>query len=173
MTAPICPACQTAARLTDGREIYPHRPDLADKPIWACTVCEDTYVGCHPGTEDPLGFPADAALREARTILHHRRLDPLWKNAARTGGYGSLNEQGVKTVQKAARGRVYGFLAERMGLTRETCHTAMFTIEQCREAWAVLSGVSYPQIREWAKYGDRKMPRRRTPAAASGQGAAA
>jgi hypothetical protein len=161
VTAPICTTCETAARLTDGREIYPHRQDLADKPIWACTVCEDTYVGCHPGTEDPLGFPADAALREARQLLHQRRIDPLWKHAPRTGGYGRLDEEGTRTVQRAARGRVYGFLAERMGLTRESCHTAMFTIEQCRAAWEALTGVTYPEIREWAKFGDRRSAKRR------------
>jgi len=176
MAAPICPICETTARLTDGREIYPHRPDLADKPIWACTFCGDTYVGCHPGTEDPLGFPADAALREARILLHHRRIDPLWKNAPVSGGYGRLDTDGIKQVQRAARGRVYGFLAARMGLTRETCHTAMFTLEQCREAWAALKGVSYSEIRDWAKYGDGRKPsgrKRRASAPASGEGAAA
>ncbi|MFC6790631.1 zinc-finger-containing protein [Methylobacterium komagatae] len=161
MAAPICPACGTAARLTDGREIYPHRKDLADKPIWACTVCEDTYVGCHPGTEEPLGFPADGALREARILLHHRRIDPLWKNAPETGGYNTTDDGAVNVIRKAARGRVYGFLAERMGLTRDTCHTAMFTLEQCREAWVALNGVTYPQIRDWAKFGDRRKPTKR------------
>ena len=174
MAAPICPTCETAARLTDGREIYPHRPDLADKPIWACTVCEDTYVGCHPGTEEPLGFPADAALREARILLHHRRIDPLWKDAPRTGGYGRLDPAGITQVQRAARGRVYGFLAARIGLTRETCHTAMFTLEQCREAWTALTGVAYPEVREWAKRGDRPKPKsRKRGAPASGEGVAA
>jgi hypothetical protein len=44
MAAPICPTCGTAARLTDGAEIYPHRRDLADKPIWACTIIEATEL---------------------------------------------------------------------------------------------------------------------------------
>ena len=68
MAAPICPACQTAARLTDGREVYPRRPDLADKPIWVCTVCEDTRVGCQYGAD---GQPCCTAFedrhRPART----------------------------------------------------------------------------------------------------------
>lgn len=161
MAAPICPTCQTAARLTDGREVYPRRPGLADKPIWVCTVCEDTRVGCHPGTEEPLGFPADAALREVRMLLHHQRIDPLWKNAPQTGGYSATDDEALRIIRKAARGRVYGFLAERMGLTRDTCHTAMFTLEQCREAWVALNGVTYPQIRDWAKFGDRRKPKTR------------
>jgi hypothetical protein len=155
MTAPICPACGTAARLTDGREIYPHRPDLADKPIWACTICEDTYVGCHPGTETPLGFPADAGLREARMLLHRNRIDPLWKGAPDCGAYRPENDAARKQIQRAARVRVYRFLANRMGLTEEACHTGMFTVEQCREAYRVLNRVTYLDIRKWAQVGDR------------------
>lgn len=173
MAAPICPACGTAARLTDGREIYPHRPDLADKPIWACTICEDTYCGCHPGTEEPLGTPADGGLREARMLLHVRRLDPIWKNAHRTGGYGHLDEAGVKSVRRAARARVYRFLAVRMSLTEEQCHVGLFTVEQCREAWDALEGVSYAVVRDWAKFGDRQKAKRKRPAAAPAEGAAA
>ncbi|MFK5600207.1 zinc-finger-containing protein [Methylobacterium sp. HMF5984] len=149
--APICPACDTPARLTDGREIYPHRPDLADKPIWACAICEDTYVGCHPGTENPLGTPADAGLREARMLLHRNRIDPLWKTADRTVDYRPKGDEDRKFIRKVARSRVYGFLAERMGLTRDTCHTGMFTLEQCREAYRALNRVTYPEIRAWAQ----------------------
>ena len=59
-------------------------------------------------------------------------------------------------MQRAARVRVYRFLAARMGLTEEQCHVGMFTLEQCREAWGALQGVTYPQIRDWAKFGDRR-----------------
>ncbi|WP_449411445.1 zinc-finger-containing protein [Methylobacterium komagatae] len=117
--------------------------------------------GVITGTEEPLGFPADGALREARILLHHRRIDPLWKNAPKTGGYTAQSDEELRTIRKAARGRVYGFLAERMGLTRDTCHTAMFTLEQCREAWVALNGVTYPQVRDWAKLGDRRKPGKR------------
>ena len=161
MVAPICPACGTAARLTDGREIYPHRPDLAEKPIWACAVCEDSYVGCHPGTEDPLGVPADAALREARQLLHRRMIDPLWQTADRCGEYRPENDAASEVIRRAARGRVYGFMAERMGLTREQAHTAMFDLEQCRAASRALQGVSYPAIRAWAQQRPKAEPKPR------------
>ena len=86
-----------------------------------------------------------------------------------TGGSGELAGR-----YRRWAGRVYGFLAARMGLTRETCHTAMFTLEQCREAWAALTGVAYPEVREWAKRGDRpKTKGRKRRAPASGEGVAA
>lgn len=149
MTAPICPTCQTPARLTGGAEIYPHRSDLAALRIWKCDVCPNPYVGCHPGTEVALGTPAGPDLRKARMTLHHSRIDPLWKRADQCGAYQPEDARARKQIQRAARVRVYAYLADRMGLTTDETHTGMFSIEQCREAWRVLTGVSYPQIRAW------------------------
>lgn len=157
-SAPIC--CGQPARLTTGAEVYPHRPDLHDKPIWRCDVCPDAYVGCHPGTTEPLGTPAGPDLRRARRMLHERMIDPLWQTADRSGAYGPLDEEGRRVVRQAARGRVYGFLADRMGLTRDETHTGLFDLEQCRAAWRALSGVAYPEIREWAQR-RRAAPRKR------------
>lgn len=80
-----CCECQTevAARLTDGQEIYPHRPDLYEIPFWICDVCRN-YVGCHHKTRDrtrPLGVLPNAALRDARKHLH-QMVDPLWQSGA-------------------------------------------------------------------------------------------
>ncbi|MBY0256178.1 zinc-finger-containing protein [Methylobacterium sp.] len=151
MTAPFCPGCGVAARLTNGAEVYPNRPDLADKPIWKCEVCPDAYVGCHPGGTEPLGTPAGPELRRARIVLHRDMVDPLWKHADRCGEYHPENEAARELIQRAARGRVYAYLAAGLDLTKDECHVGMFTIEQCREAWACLRGVTYPQIRAWAK----------------------
>ncbi|GEP00585.1 zinc-finger-containing protein [Methylobacterium haplocladii] len=152
MTAPICPTCATAAVLTTGAAVYPNRPDLAAKPIWRCEGC-GAYVACHPDTTVPLGTPADAATRAARMNLHQKRLDPLWKEAWREPAY-AKNGCGPKTrrsIQKAARERVYAYLAGRMRLTPAECHTGLFTREQCRVAWGVLSATSYAEIRTWAR----------------------
>lgn len=151
MAAPICPACGTAARLTTGAVVYPNHPDLADKPIWKCEVCPDTYVGCHPGTENALGTPAGPELRRARIVLHRDMVDPIWKNADRCGEYHPENEAARTLIQRAARGRVYAYLAAGLDLTKDECHVGMFSLEQCREAWACLRGVTYPEIRAWAK----------------------
>lgn len=148
-----CPTCGEMPILTDGSRIYARRPDLHDKPMWQCKACPDTYVGCHPGTTDPLGFPAYPDLRRARSLLHDQRLDPLWKNAPDTGGYSIVGDDERKLIQRLARGRVYGFLASRLGIERDDCHTAQFDIETCRRAWRELSATTYPEIREWAQTG--------------------
>lgn len=78
-----CCACNADvdARLTNGAEIYPHRPDLRKLPFWRCDTC-DGYVGCHHKTTDrtrPLGVIPTAELRTARNQIH-RMIDPLWRN---------------------------------------------------------------------------------------------
>lgn len=147
MTAPICP-CGTTASLTTGKEIYPGRLDLEDKPIWLCRICGN-YVGCHPGTFRSLGVPADAKTRKARMLLHHRMIDPVWTTATRY--YQPENEAAANKIRKIARHRVYAYIGEKLGLPRGDVHTGMFTIEQCREAWTIMRGVTYRDIRAWAK----------------------
>lgn len=151
MSAPTCGTCRAKARLTNGAEVYPHRADLHGIPIWVCDGCGGR-VGCHPGTTTPLGTPAGPALRKARSLLHDDRIDPLWKQAHMAPCYGGPihDAKRIKKIQQRARGRVYTFLAERMGIKSEDCHTGMFTIEQCRQAWAALQGVTYMDIRKWA-----------------------
>lgn len=77
-----CCGCQADVhpRLTDGREVYPHRRDLADLPFWRCDACGN-HVGCHHKTKNrtqPLGCIPDAAMKKARSHIHNI-LDPLWK----------------------------------------------------------------------------------------------
>jgi hypothetical protein len=155
MSAPICPTCSRAARRTSGREVYPHRPDLADKPIWRCDRCGG-YVGCHPGGTKPLGTPANAELRKARSLLHERLLDPLWKTADRCGEYAPESERARQAIRRRARTRVYAFLADRLRLSAADCHTGMFDLETCRRAWRVLQGVTYSEIRAWARAEERE-----------------
>ena len=135
-SAPICAECSASARLTDGREIHPHRPDLHSKSIWKCDVC-GARVGCHPGTSNALGTPAGADLRSARSKLHDDMLDPLWKRSGRP--------------KKQARRDVYGFLGSKLGLSRDETHVGMFTLEQCRAAWMALRGVTFADVEQWAK----------------------
>ena len=78
-----CCGCseKVEARLTDGREIYPHRPDLYHIPFWLCDTC-GAYVGCHWKKQSehtkPLGYLATQEIRDVRGKIHSV-LDPLWK----------------------------------------------------------------------------------------------
>ena len=156
--APVCQKCARAARLTDGREVYRHRQDLHDKPIWKCDDC-GAYVGCHPGTVEPLGTPADAELRRARHLLHEQMLDPLWMEADRCGLYAPENDKARIGIRRAARKRVYLYLAWSLKLPLDLTHTGMFDLAMCRRAWVALRSVSYPMIREWAEVFKYERPR--------------
>jgi zinc-finger-containing domain len=92
-----CTGCDAKvnARLTDGREIYPNRPDLARKHFWRCDACGN-YVGCHGNSREhaPLGAIPTPELRNARGHVH-AILDPLWQSGRfrRADLYARLTEQ--------------------------------------------------------------------------------
>jgi Protein of unknown function (DUF3268). len=84
---------------------------------WVCAnfpQC-NTYVGCHKGTDTPLGTPANSALRKARSKAH-AAFDPLWRSGEMT------------------RSAAYAWLAEKMGIPKDLCHIAMFDEGQCENA---------------------------------------
>ncbi|WP_372892072.1 zinc-finger-containing protein [Sphingomonas sp.] len=73
--------CDVEARLTDGREIYAHRADLATLPFWKCDACGN-YVGCHHKTAkrtQPLGCIPTPELKVARQHIH-ALIDPIWQS---------------------------------------------------------------------------------------------
>lgn len=77
-----CCGCKRviSARLTDGTEIYPHRPDLSDLPFWKCDTCGGK-VGCHHKTSDrtkPLGLIPTPEISAIRSHIHSV-IDPIWK----------------------------------------------------------------------------------------------
>lgn len=78
-----CCGCQGAvtARLTNGAEVYPRRPDLSEVPVWKCDACQN-YVGCHSNEEkhlQPLGHIPTPAMRQARKKLHGV-MDQIWRD---------------------------------------------------------------------------------------------
>jgi hypothetical protein len=106
-----CEYCRGHAELVGGSAIYPHRPDLDRLRFWRCAPC-DAYVGCHPGTENPLGRLANAELRAAK-IRAHDAFDPLWKS------------------RKIRRSEAYRRLAKHLGIDDRDCHIGMFDVETC------------------------------------------
>lgn len=100
-----CCGCVTEilARLTSGKEIYPHRVDLHDLPFWKCDTCGN-YVGCHHKTANgtqPLGVIPTKEIMNARKCIH-ALLDPLWK------------------TRKVSRGKIYTKLSKELGYSYHT-----------------------------------------------------
>lgn len=114
---PDCPYCGEASKLVGGDVIYPHRPDLYDKKFYQCSPC-GAYVGCHKGTEKPLGRLANAELRRAK-MAAHGAFDPIWRNG------------GMK------RSNAYAWLAQQLGLSEEECHIGMFDVDRCKQVVAI------------------------------------
>lgn len=105
------------ARLTDGRETYPHRRDLSNLPFWKCDSCGN-FVGCHHKTQNrtnPLGCIPTPEIKNARQHIH-RLIDPLWKR-------GLINRRDL-----------YAKIAEVLGV--DEYHTAeLRSVEEARRAY--------------------------------------
>lgn len=88
-----CPYCGQEDKLVTGRDIYPHRPDLHSKPIWACMPCR-AWAGCHPGTEKRVGRLANGVTRQLK-MRAHEAFDPIWQSGTmkRTDAYAWLQQQ--------------------------------------------------------------------------------
>lgn len=122
----FCCGCakDVPARLTDGGEIYPHRPDLRDLPFWKCDGCGN-HVGCHHKTKErtePLGCIPDAEMKNARKHIH-ARLDPIWKNRV-------LSRQHLYARLTEVLGRQYHTAELRTIEEARTVYAAIITIEK-------------------------------------------
>lgn len=121
----MCCGCgdKVIARLTSGKEIYPHRKDLHNLPFWKCDVCGN-YVGCHHKTKnptEPLGNIPTPDLRNARNHIH-AILDPLWK------------------TKKYKRSELYQKISDYMGFGY---HTAQIrSIDEARKVYRFLKELS-------------------------------
>lgn len=113
---PICPYCKEPSVMVDGEHVYPHREDLHHKVFYVCTPC-DARVGCHPGTDKPLGRLANSDLRKAKQAAH-AAFDPLWRELDL-----------FKNRRKA-----YAWLSEQLGISKKKCHIGMFDEPTCRRA---------------------------------------
>lgn len=115
-----CCACQSDvdARLTDGREVYPHRPDLAELPRWKCDGCGNS-VGTHHKTDNPLrplGNIPSPELKRARRHIHEL-IDPVWKSG------------------RMKRGKLYADLGKRLGYEYHTGEIK--TVDEARRVYRV------------------------------------
>ncbi|KTS30896.1 hypothetical protein NS228_06000 [Methylobacterium indicum] len=89
----------------------------------------------------------DPDLTGSRKLLEERRIAPIWQSA--TDGM-SPDDPDLETVRRGARSRVLRYLADYMGLHCEEADPASFSLEECREAWVLLTGTTYADVRAWA-----------------------
>lgn len=105
-----CDYCGKKAELVDNKIIYGRSYGLS----YLCRSCM-AYVGCHKGTDIPLGRLANAELRYWKHAAHEQ-FDPLWKWGPFRGN----------------RNRAYEWLSKEMHLPIEKTHIGMFDIDQCK-----------------------------------------
>lgn len=119
LVTPTCPYCGRAASLMRSSAALHNGRDYG--PKWVCLrpTCE-AWVGCHPGTDIPLGRLANAELREAKHAAH-AAFDRLWQAKMRQG-----------FTRSRARAAGYRWLAGQLGLDRKQCHIGMFDVGLCR-----------------------------------------
>ncbi|MFW9872545.1 MAG: zinc-finger-containing protein [Candidatus Thorarchaeota archaeon] len=116
----ICPYCKNIAALVTGKELYRHRTDLMHQKFWLCKDCY-AYVGCHKGTDKPLGRLADKELRYWKKKAH-AVFDPFWK----TG--------------RIKRREAYKRLAKKLDIPFKKCHIGKFDIEMCKKVVDLCKG---------------------------------
>jgi hypothetical protein len=137
----FCVQCnkEVEARLTDGREIYPHRLDLDHLPFWKCDACGN-YVGCHPANNshvrryDPLGNIPPAHIRQIRRKVH-AVLDPMWKSVDRRAGM-------------FGRSKLYAKLSDDLGYSFHT--GSITTMEEAEKVLALLEKYKQEKLVEIA-----------------------
>ena len=104
-----CPYCGKTAELVDSIEIYGRSYGM----VYLCREC-DAYVGCHPGTDKPLGRLANRELRMWK-MRAHSAFDLLWK------------------CRHMRRQQAYAWLAEKLDIPTEQCHIGMFDVDMCQK----------------------------------------
>lgn len=82
-------------------------------PIWACLKCR-AWIGCHPGTNKPLGRVATKKLR-ALKIEAHKHFDRIF------------------TYKIMKRSKAYWWLSEQLQIPKRYTHIGMFGEETCKK----------------------------------------
>lgn len=123
MNKVTCDYCGQLAELVTGKDVYPHRDDLAVLNFWRCKPCK-AWVGCHQAYRNgrgrgdgtmPLGRLANNELRKLKNNTHNR-FDRLWLHGPMT------------------RTQAYTWLSEQLGIPFRDCHIGMFDERLCRMA---------------------------------------
>ena len=111
-----CPYCGAEVELKDARFIYHTNKSSQWGKMWVCSnfpKC-NAYVGCHKGTDIPLGRLANERLRTLKAEAH-RQFDPIWKS-------GLMNRKDA-----------YKWLADMLHISLDECHIGLFDIKMCQK----------------------------------------
>ena len=112
----ICRYCGGIVRLVPAKQVYGEavkRLGLEGESLYQCQNC-NARVGCHRGTERPLGNVANEMLRLKR-IETHQIFDAFWQNRGMT------------------RSQAYKWLAQQMDLPTRQAHIGGFEMDQCQQ----------------------------------------
>lgn len=116
----ICRYCGGKIALTDARVVYGdavQRLCLEGEKIYLCQNC-NARVGCHRGTERPLGNVANEVLRLKR-METHSVFDAFWKRHG------------------MSRSGAYQWLAKKMELPEKRTHIGSFEMDACEQVIAL------------------------------------
>lgn len=114
---PQCPYCGRPLEKTRGGRLFPGNTQLSQRIYFVCFPCE-AWVGCHPGTDHPMGTAAKEKLRALRSRTH-KIFDLLWC-------HGSRRNRGDQ------RREAYRWLATQFG--RAEIHIGEMDEDQCKKA---------------------------------------
>lgn len=112
----ICRYCGGVIRLVPAQNIYgkaANRLGLQNEKVYQCQNC-NARVGCHKGTDRPLGNLANEVLRMKRMETHHV-FDSFWK------------------MRGMSRTQGYKWMARKMKLSEELAHIGGFEMDQCQK----------------------------------------
>lgn len=112
----ICRYCGGVVRLVPAHAVYgmaaAKRLKLQKEKFYQCQNC-NARVGCHKGTDRPLGNLANEVLRLKR-METHQVYDAFWKRKGMT------------------RTQAYKWLAEQLQLSESRAHIGSFEMDQCQ-----------------------------------------
>jgi ssDNA-binding Zn-finger/Zn-ribbon topoisomerase 1 len=114
-----CPYCGEKTELKPDIDIY---GVTYGGQVYVCRnypTC-DAYVGCHKGTDKPLGRLANKQLRAWKSRAHGK-FDFIWQR------------------KKMKRGQAYKWLAEQLDIPVDKCHIGMFDVDLCKRVVEVCS----------------------------------
>ncbi len=142
-----CPDCAGRLVLTD----IPKEWNSQHSKVYLCEnwpSCKGLMSADEFG--NPLGTPADAETRKARSKLH-AIFDPLWTSAQDL--YDTDCPVSIKDLRRIARRRAYIWLAHMLGIKEKDCHFAKMDMEMLNMAYAVIRDhrPTAKSIRDWYK----------------------